>query len=841
MRAIRSAPELSSLLLLGGLAACGGSDVSVELVFPSAEAVAAATSIGVTVVEPFALSEDGFSPRRVVRCGELGVFPPTATYDRSGTDPVGLPDVILNREVQNYPLDGGWSLDFGLASVDPIQNPWQAVMVHFEARGLARAQGPDGLGDPATTTLLEGCFCVRLDPTASGPDPAIDQQVKEACVARSEIAGLPVPVELQPVAPPAFQLAPCGVDTLTAPRGQVLSASPSFCLRTVRCGETGAGRFCFTCRDPSCQELGRLRNVPLRIQVEGSPTVDGDILLTDDTGRATPSVAVGNCTGPFRIQASVFGRSEIQATYEVECVPAMRFDEPPGGALELGASQDPPAVVGVSAIPPARGRSAGQVAVFGQTSVGAQLTVLEAGPGGARVVLTTTIGDPGAGEKARAVLGYHYVRGRQPEDADVPVVAVATSVFLPRPNDPQSRREVVRVRIYAVDGGALRLIARSEDRCSVCACQRPDNACAECTCEQGFNLTTTVNLEVSDIDVDGFADLSVGVSTDFPLVTYYSGGRDLAALAALGQLDRTCSCAGYGKLLSAFELVRLGGTDLNSELTNTDFVVGDVAGALAVYAEGSAITGNPCDPALPSAGQCSAGLECQALCASGAGGVCVEPCGADGLCSSAIRPTCTATSADPGAPKLCGGAALPCRGATTIWRLVIVRKLQKLRLTNSGFEDVLALASVTPTPGADDRGLLRIMFGDTLDLRRIEQESAEVRARHAFDLRPQSFDGSFPQGPRSAQPGDFNGDGLQDLAVLYGGSQELHFWVGGGNRGPGEAGVRVQPRSVPPCFLVDEFAVTDLDGDGLDDVITVCTRDGAQPTVRWFRSAVEGR
>ena len=148
----------------------------------------------------------------------------------------------------------------------------------------------------------------------------------------------------------------------------------------------------------------------------------------------------------------------------------------------------------------------------------------------------------------------------------------------------------------------------------------------------------------------------------------------------------------------------------------------------------------------------------------------------------------------------------------------------------------MAIGSTSPAPGADDRGLLRIIYGDRINLTRIDDEPMDIRNSAHFDLSPLTFAGrSPPQGPRSAEVGDFNGDGRDDLAVLYAASEEVHVWLGGGNRGPGEVeqGIVMAQTSADRCFPEDRFTVGDYDRDGRDEIVVVCRTDTGPRIRRW--------
>ena len=154
--------------------------------------------------------------------------------------------------------------------------------------------------------------------------------------------------------------------------------------------------------------------------------------------------------------------------------------------------------------------------------------------------------------------------------------------------------------------------------CSICACDHPSAipACTACDCGVKITRESKVKMAVSDSDADGYADLSVGISNDFVLTTFYSNAHGNAAARRTfpPELKSNCSCSSYGKRLDTYTLLRLGGRNPDSETTNVDFVVGDITGAFATYADGVVVDGPPCDPAGDDAAQCGDERICRALC-----------------------------------------------------------------------------------------------------------------------------------------------------------------------------------------------------------------------------------
>ena len=824
---------------------CSATELAIELDFPDPGSSAASTGLVVTAVEPFASSGDDFGGKQLVKCGEISVFPPVAKYDRDGAELAGIDAVRINREYQRFPLAEDWTLDVPGLSQDSQSNPWRALLVHFEARGPAQAYDGEGLGEIADATLLEGCFCVRLSPDAVGGDALLSEQLDEHCPPLPD-DGSPLVVEMRSVAPEAFRVEACGVSTLTAPRGQRLASSPAVCVRTIPCTSPGA-QACFEC-EGSCSELDDKRNLPIKVTVEGGGDTRpvGELLLTDAAGRAVPEIDVADCNAPFTIRVGPLGRAGQTTTFEVECVSALSFDR----ALDvnIGTIND---AVDITTVPGALdgrgGRSPAVVALMGSdTTSGLRPTaevhlLSQQGDTLTPVVMPLRFMD----ETPRAVFGYHYRLGTRIEDRDRPLLAVATSKVI-------AGSETMVVRVYEWDGNQLTERRATTQLCDVCSCTRPrptpelhclgcktDPSVPDCTME--FKVDTKVTMTWSDLDADGFADLSIGASSDFPMVTYYSAVRGVADPSRElypPDLDASCSCSQYGKLLGTYELLRLGGPNPVVEELTYDFVVGNVTGAFALYALGNNVDGRRCDSTQNHEAQCGPGAVCEQFCGNSAGR-CVTPCDKDfPVCeASPLQPTCTSTAHETEAKSyFCGGPRLRCDQPASIWKLVNVQYLTKGTFTDSGFEDVVAIGSTSPAPGADDRGLLRIIYGDRINLTRIDDEPMDIRNSAHFDLSPLTFAGrSPPQGPRSAEVGDFNGDGRDDLAVLYAASEEVHVWLGGGNRGPGEVeqGIVMAQTSADRCFPEDRFTVGDYDRDGRDEIVVVCRTDTGPRIRRW--------
>ncbi|MBI2373243.1 MAG: VCBS repeat-containing protein [Deltaproteobacteria bacterium] len=836
--------------VLGGLA-CEEPSPQIDIVFPDTASQGLTTSIVVTAVEPLVTVTEVGEERRVVECGQLGVFPPTARYSRDGSDVAGLEHVLLNRgEYRKYPLEGPWSLDIPKLKSSTDSNPWRAVMVHFEARGSAHPY-ERGLGVPDEKTLLEGCFCMRLDENASHSDAALDGSVKAACPAASTFFEAPLEVQFKAVAPSMFRLAPYGIDSIATGGEQTLIAEPGVKVTTTRCSEGGEPGKCFNCSEV-CKELDDLKNVPIHVQVlegpEGTKPAGVGVVLTDKAGRIVPEVEVGVCNEEtFTVRASIVGRPEEHVDMEVRCVPKVAF----GNSAEYEETGEE--IKGITSLP--------GDALGGGSFDRAKLAVLSSTAEDAIVTLYTGRSsslDPIAkqtfpGERARGIFGFYYVVGRTAAERDKPLLAVATT----------GRAPGVILRLYRFDSASedLELVQTSSRACSVCACnqQRDFNdatpvcsnaACTNCyepcDCSVSLGASNLIGMTANDLNGDGLADLGVAADSDVTLTVYYSSP---SSPNEPPPLEATCKCAQLGKVLETYDLVQLGGP--NETTASMDLIMGDGTGAFARYSK----VVRPDGPSCQTDDDCSGGRECWHKCSRE--GLCSEQCPEDdgrcvrrctiqgAACPDALEPTCTATTGIAGeSVGYCAGTPLGCGQPASVWRLINIHHVTRGRFTDGELEDAVAVGAGSPVPGFEGTGQIRILFGANVDLTTIDSQAPAIRERSHVELvpRPSQKQGGPPQGPRSAEVADFNGDGFDDLAVIYYNTEEVRIWLGGQSRGPGELDQEIRLNecgencpSSERCFPYDRFVATDMNGDGLDDIVVVCTSDAPTGGSRQFR------
>lgn len=810
------------LLIAAGaaLTACQGRTDEVVISFPDALSREATSVLAVTVIEPFLYSEDSELPE-LVRCSDIGVFPPSRRVDPDTINTAPNLGRVLSdvRESETYPIDGEWSVEFPEIKEDNETNPWGAVLVYVEARGEVRATQDQG-GGQISATLLSGCYCVRTR-EGSHPNRALDQAVKTACspVAASSDKAREVPLEA--VLPDVFRLDACSVQALTAPENQTLSPGPTVCASTKRCDDVSTpGEACFRCMQP-CRELDDLSNIPIVFTVDqpgGSTSPARQIVLADKAGQARGQITVDGCDAPIAVRAQVVGRADTAVDFTVECVePVTEFgcDE-----SELLPAKEP---VALSRIPgPPGGRDA--LAILYDSGADATLEVtnpLDSGP-------SQILEFPAS--SARALRGFSYELGARPEDRARPALAVVIS---------QQVGDQDRVLIYVYewidgqlvphDGGALpgtpivgdceRWVCETDmfelfDKGPACGdeepeCQSPsvdstrlppcmgtgeDCVCPAptpppaCGCRLTVEFQTEVSINTADLDGDQRADLAVATSSDLPITIFYSSQAGGAGLYR----PEGCACGRYAQAPTTFELVSFGGPGERPDAQRLDLVIGAPGGAFSRY----------------------------------------------------------------GIPGSEGDDIIPCGQPARFGGLVPVRDLARGRfqchplLGPAGcnpFEDIVMVAAKTLGGGSfDDPGTIRVIYGDAVDLSARDDLFSIPGTSLELVARPLAGE-EDPRDPRTAEVGDINADGHDDLAVLFGSSEEIHVWLGASNKGLGEVtnGINLEQCSGgrPPdssCSPLHEFALADFDGDGALEVVVVCDPT-SNARLRRYGPEVSGR
>lgn len=743
-----------------------------------------------TVFEPVVATPDQLP--RFVECPNVSVFPPVAVFDPDAPEVHhGFGEILELRA--DVPFTAGALTDrkvsFPRRAGDRPSNPWGLVTVYVEARGPARPSG-GGRAPEVTATLAAGCYCLRTRAGTLAADGALDRRVKAACDLVDEPARRVL--DLTAVPPPSFRLARCdGLGEVTAPRNTLLSPGPAVCLFATLCGNQGGNRDCFRCEQP-CAELTDLSRAPVLFTVTparqaADPDDDAQVVLTDENGRARPTIPIFDCREALTIRASVLGSSRPPVDFPVTCV-----DEPESFSCveeqRLGMSD--PRVIDMTVLP---------VSTLGgctETEPAGCDRVVALTRSGERAVVEVRHRDPALetvrltfeGEQPRAVHGFLYDALRRTR----PALAVATA--------GSGASDVARLRIYAWIGGRLELVHGPDDllvagRCPTwrCGSGEPCGAAGlECgageicraercvdgsSCALRFPFGTSVVIEARRLDDDAFADLVVGNSAGLPVAFFYSAG------AVAGRMYRAggCECARFGQPPTAFTFRTLGGSE--TPTGRSDLVFGSGTGAFVKYA-------------------------------SNLGDRRAVSCG--GLVS--LR--------DPRGVRDIAPARFRCAAGQPVC---------------DGFEDAVILFEQGRAGSVlDDPGVIRVLYGGPTDLGAVEDplsapDTTLVVHPRVFENRTEARD------PHRVRVADFNGDGFEDLAVLYRASREIRLWYGSGRGGLGEGRRSVTlddcSEALEPvdeaCPASAPFATPDQDGDGRAELVVSCRPSGGA-TLRYF-------
>lgn len=779
MTRITAAVLLSTALGAG----CNAVREEVTIFFPTQSSLDITSVVTFTAFEPIIVRPDAEAPE-FVSCNDVGVFPPTRIVDPENiaTFP-NLGEVLRDREPQSYPFESDWSVDFPELEEGDPNNPWGAVMIYIEARGDALAP-PDQGGSQISATLLSGCYCVRSF-DATHADTALDQAVKAACPLLGGEDGTKPErrVDLQPVAAPEFNLSACTVQSLTAPRNQAVSPGPVVCVDTVRCDDAPLAQNCFKCQQP-CDQLDEMQNVPVMFSIDqpgGASEPKMQVVLTDEAGRARGALSVDDCATPVAVTAEIVGRGGTPVRFDINCVdPVTQFSC--GGEERLLLGRDAQNM----ALLPHAGDGKDYVAVLQDDGQKAYLTVVNPTvPGTADLIRAEFDGEVG-----RAVYGFYYdtAAGQRP------VLAVATSL-----------NETLKVYLYEWDGQNLSdpPVVLTED-CAEWLCGSldpcdPANPSCEMDeeCAPGLGRCMMIPRTQTGERTDDHCRQKVDFQTEVSMSSTDVDGDGLADLAVATNsavpvttyysaraggsglyVPQGCACARFTQAPSAFELINFSGAPQSAP----DLVVGAPGGAFVKYAQ---------------------------------------------------------DLSDGESVLACGQ---PCRFGD----LVPVRDVAKgyfqcnPRVGSCPSEDVVIVAAKSLGGGSfDDPGTIRIIYGASVNLCS-DEEILDVTGSNV-ELTPRKIsEQGEPRDPRTAQVADFNDDGHDDLAVLFGASDEVHIWLGASNRGLGEveAGIvlsrcELAATQGEKCNPLRDFALPDFDADGKAEVAVVCEQ-GAEARLRWY-------
>jgi hypothetical protein len=388
-------------------------------------------------------------------------------------------------------------------------------------------------------------------------------------------------------------------------------------------------------------------------------------------------------------------------------------------------------------------------------------------------------------ETPRAVHGFYYELANERR----PVLAVATSAG-----------DQLKLYLYDWNGSTLLLQdtgAIVED-CNSWYCGTL-GACDQGTCEAPESCATPFDL---CMEPPGVCNLKVEFQTEVSMSHHDIDGDGRADLAIGTNSDipmttyfsgkssgndiylaQGCACSQFGQAPSAFELINIGG----SQVPSIDMVIGAPGGAFVRYAQELSV----------------------------------------------------------------GSSALTCGQACRFGDLVPVRDVAKGHFQCNAntelcpFDDVVLVAAKSLGGGSfDDPGTIRVIYGEGVDF--CPMEDLFSIAGSNVELIPRKLEGqSDPSDPRTAEVGDFNTDGHDDLAVLFGSSEEVHVWLGASNKGLGEVEMGIVladcELAVSPeekCNPLRDFALPDFDNDGKADVAVIC-KQGGDNRLRWYTPGVE--
>lgn len=348
-----------------------------------------------------------------------------------------------------------------------------------------------------------------------------------------------------------------------------------------------------------------------------------------------------------------------------------------------------------------------------------------------------------------------------------------------------AQKEQVYLRLYEWTGAALNPTQPEviDQDCPHCICPTAPNQ-MPCDCKLMVQFQTEVTVTSADLDGDRMADLVLGTSADLPVTTYYSTGAD----PGLGQLyiADACRCAKFAQAPTTFEMIDFGGPSESPLQGLTDLVIGAPGGSFVKYA----------------------------------------------VTSTVNRLTC-------GQPSRFGN-------------LVPVRDLARgrfacnTRVKDNGcasYEDVVIVAAKSLGGGSfDDPGTISVVFGANQDLSL--NENLYEKTGSTLELLPLTLEGEeAPKDPRTVEVGDINADGNDDLAVLFGSSEEIHVWLGSSNKGLGEVqkGVNLEVcEGMNMCSPLRQFALADFDGDGAREIAVICNPT-AEPRLRRYAPSISDR
>lgn len=530
------------------------------------------------------------------------------------------------------------------------------------------------------------------------------------------------------------------------------------------------------------QCTNRLGGAPVRFDVAGGGLAPRALVaLSENDGRAEAPIGLTGCSGEFEVTAEVLGTEMPPLRFVGRCVD-------PVSAVECGgekALEGTSSVVGLERLLAPVGGQPDRVAVLsGNTG-----TVVEVhDPQQAAPLATYRI----PGETSRSILSFDAAGPGEPRR---PMLAVASS---------RSRR--LFIRLLEWDGIRLTATATLAAPCSEWSCGTLDDCAEGQRCEDGERCSPSSGRCELEGPGTGCSDAPPGCGcelvVDFGAAVSLATGdvdgdgrADLAAATSSGNgvtvwlssrrqdgsplSDGQCRCGRYGHQPENVVLAAFGGTE--GAPTDEDLVIAGASGTFVTYGD-----------------------------------------------------------------RIGGEVHFRCGAARRFGEIIPVRDLAVGRFSCNPtlepgcepYEDLVVLSNLRQDGSSfDDPGRLRVIFGGARNVADVDDIYAVPRA--TVELTP--IVGS--NNPGRAVVGDINGDGHDDLTVLFSTSQLIRIWLGGSNRALGETdafasvsecATAFEPEE--PCRPLDVHALPDLDGDGRAEMVVVCRPMQQQPRLRWFRA-----